>query len=90
MGRKRRKNQHKLFWFIVDLLILLLVSYFAIGSLNYYKISNQKNPIYEGKISSYYKNGEKNTVYDYIGYKIIENSNGKKSKYNIIFWFMEE
>ena len=90
MSRKRRKNRHKLFWFIVDLLILLLVCYLAIGSLNYYKISNNKAPIYEGKEFSYNKNGKSITVYDYIGYKIVKTTKNTKNNYNIIFWFMEE
>lgn len=86
--KKKRKN---LFWLIIDAIIVLIVVYFVIGYVNFYKISQDQKPLFEGETSEYVKNNGVVKVNDYKIFKIVSFEIPDQTiTYSMKLWFMED
>ena len=89
--RVKRKKTKNFVLIVIDVLIVLIVIYFVIGYLNFFKISKEQTPLISGVVSSYDKNGGQVTVHDYKIYKIVKyRIPEKKISYSMKLWFMED
>ncbi len=87
-NRRKKKN---IAFIILDVIIVLVVIYFIIGYLNFFKITKNQDPIFEGKTSTYEKNGGEVVVNDYKVYKIVKYTvPNKKISYSMKLWFMDD
>ncbi len=78
-------------WIIIDILIVLVVAYFVVGYFNFFKISKEQKPIFEGEIDKYQKDKGEVTVHDYTLYKIVEYQIPDKNiTYSMKLWFMDD
>ncbi len=88
----KKKKVRNIIMAIIDILIVLLVIYFIIGYINFYNLSNEKEPLFVVKEDSYVTNsGDEVSVYDNVIYKIIKHEKpGKSISYSLKLWFMED
>lgn len=77
---------------IIDVIIVLIVIYFIIGYINFYNLSNEKEPLFVVKENNYVTNSEDQVyVYDNILYKIVKYEKpGKSISYSLKLWFMND
>ncbi len=88
---KKNKKLKTTIWIIIDVIIVLIVAYFVIGYLNFFKISKNENPIIEGKQNSYQKGAGTVTVHNYTLYKIVEYEIPDQNiTYSMKLWFMDD
>ncbi len=88
MKKSKKKN---IIWLIIDVIIVLIVIYFIIGYLNFFKISREQKPIFEGKDTSYERGNGTVTVHNYTLYKIVEYEIPDQNiSYSMKLWFMED
>ena len=78
-------------WIIIDVIIVLIVAYFVIGYFNFFKVSKEQKPVFEGEVNKYQKDSAEVTVHDYKLYKIVEYKRPEQSiKYSMKLWFMDD
>lgn len=88
---KKKGKIKTIIWVIIDILIVLVVAYFIVGYFNFFKISKEQEPVFEGKVKSYIKNEGQVTVNDYTIYKIVKYKIPNKNiSYSMKLWFMED
>ena len=88
MANKRVRNT---IWIIVDIIIVLIVAYFVVGYFNFFNISKEKAPIFEGKVTSYNNETGTVTVHNYALYKVVEYEIPNKNiSYSMKLWFMDD
>ena len=88
---KKKGTVKTIIWVIIDILIVLVVAYFIVGYFNFFKISKEQNPIFDGTVTSYKKNEGEVTVNDYMIYKIVKfKIPNKNISYSMKLWFMED
>ncbi len=77
---------------ILDVLIVLIVVYFIIGYINFYNLSNDKEPFFVVKEDNYTTtSGDKIYTYDNIIYKIVKQEKpGESISYSLKLWFMDD
>lgn len=88
---KKKGKVKTIIWLTIDILIVLIVAYFIVGYFNFFKISKEQKPVFEGNIKSYIKNEGEVTVNDYKIYKIVKYKIPNKNiSYSMKLWFMED
>ena len=88
---KNKRKGKTITLIIIDCLIVILVIYFIIGYFNFFKITKEEAPIFEGKTTTYEKNGGEVTVNDYTIYKIVKYKIPNQNiSYSMKLWFMED
>ena len=88
---KKKGAVRTIIWIIIDILIVLVVAYFILGYFNFFKISKEQKPLFEGNVTSYTKNEGKVTVNNYTIYKIVKYKIPNKNiSYSMKLWFMED
>lgn len=92
---KRRKKTRNIIWIFIDIIIVLVVAYFVVGYLNFFKISHEKSPLFEMETNTYKPQDSNDivTVHDYKIYKIVEVKTETPKKaitYSMKLWFMED
>lgn len=87
----KRSKGKTIFLIIMDVIIVLVVIYFIVGYFNFFKITKDQTPIFEGKTTSYEKNGGEVTVHNYTIYKIVKYKVPSKNiSYSMKLWFMDD
>lgn len=88
---KGNKKGRTFIWLVIDTIIILIVIYFILGYFNFFKISKEQQPLFEGVKSEYIKNGGEVTVNDYKIYKIVKfKIPNQNISYSMKLWFMED
>lgn len=88
---KKKGVVRTLIWVIIDVLIVLVVVYFILGYFNFFKISKEQKPLFDGTVKSYTKNEGEVTVNNYKIYKIVKYKIPNKNiSYSMKLWFMED
>ena len=88
---KKKGVVRTLIWVIIDVLIDLVVVYFILGYFNFFKISKEQKPLFDGTVKSYTKNEGEVTVNNYKIYKIVKYKIPNKNiSYSMKLWFMED
>ncbi|MGM9879570.1 MAG: hypothetical protein ACI31R_06085 [Bacilli bacterium] len=90
MKKKNKKIRNTIF-IIIDIIIVLVVAYFVLGYLNFFKISKNQEPLFAGEKKEYTKNDGIVTVHDYTIYKIVEYKiPAQNITYSMKLWFMDD
>ncbi len=73
-------------------IIMAIVDVVIVGYINFYNLSNDKEPLFVVKENNYTTNsGDEVYVYDNIIYKIVKHEEpGKKLTYSLRLWFMDD
>lgn len=88
---KNKKKGKTITLLIIDFIIVLVVIYFIIGYFNFFKITKEQEPIFEGKKTTYMKKGGEVTVNHYTIYKIVKYKIPNQNiSYSMKLWFMED
>lgn len=89
-GVKKKKTRNTIFK-ILDVIIVLVLIYFIIGYVNFYKITNDKKPLFTISEKSYNVEGGKVKVYHNGLYKIVEHEVTDVNKtFSLKLWFMKD
>lgn len=87
----KKKTVRNIIWIVVDILIVLIVVYFVIGYFNFFNISKEKEPVFEGKITNYNYESGTVTVHNYALYKVVEYEIPNQNiSYSMKLWFMDD
>lgn len=87
----KKKQGKTIFWIIMDIIIVIIVAYFILGYVNFFKISKEQKPIISGKETSYNKDGGEVTINNYVLYKIVKYKIPEKNiTYSMKLWFMDD
>ena len=88
---KKQSKRRTTIWRIIDIMIVLIVAYFVVGYFNFFKISKEQKPVFEGKINQYQKDKGEVTVHNYTLYKIVQYKIPDQNvTYSMKLWFMED
>ena len=88
MKKGKRRN---IIWIIIDTIIILVVIYFILGYVNFYKISKEKKPLFNGQVTTYEKGVGNITVNKYFIYKIVKYEVPDQNvTYSMKLWFMDD
>lgn len=88
---KTKKKKRNFMILMLDIVVVLIVAYFIVGYLNFFKISKDQKPLTLGKTVTYQKNGGEVTVNDYTVYKIIKfEIPNQNISYSMKLWFMDD
>ena len=88
---KKRSKAKTTIWIIIDVIIVLIVAYFIVGYFNFFKISKEQKPVFEGEINKYEKDKGEVTVHNYTLYKIVEYKiPDQRVTYSMKLWFMDD
>lgn len=91
MSRRKKSKARNTILLILDVIIVLVVIYFILGYINFFKISKEQEPLFEGQEIKYERGKGEVTVHDYKIYKIVEHKIPKKNiSYSLKLWFMED
>lgn len=86
-----KKINSKKVLYVLDLIIIFIVIYFCIGYINFTKIRDNQDPLFNGVLIE--KNNNKNNikVYKYGIYKIIKNEKKNSNvSYSMKLWFSKD
>jgi len=87
---KNKKTKNKI-WLVVDVIVILIVAYFILGYINFFKISKNEKPLFEGEKTSYVEGIGNVTVNDYTIYKIVKYEIPNQNvTYSMKLWFMDD
>jgi len=76
---------------ILDVIVVLILIYFIIGYINFYKITNDKKPLFTISEKNYEVENGKVKVYHSGVYKIVEHEiTGVNKSYSLKLWFMDD
>lgn len=88
---KKNKKIRNIIFIIIDIVIVLIVAYFVLGYLNFFKISKEQEPLFAGEKKEYVKDNGVVTVHDYTIYKIVEYKIPEQTiTYSMKLWFMDD
>ena len=96
MKEQKMKKRRNIIWVIIDIFIVLVVIYFGFGYLNFFKISNEEEPLFKFEEPVTYKPQDSDAivkVYNYKIYKIVETRTDVPKKtitYSMKLWFMKD
>lgn len=87
----KRKKKRNLIFKILDVLIVAILIYFIVGYINFYKITNDKKPLFTINEKKYdVENGTVKVYHNGI-YKIVEHEvTGVNKSYSLKLWFMDD
>ena len=88
---EKRGRGKTIVWIIIDVIIVLIVAYFILGYFNFFRLTKEEKPLFDGTVKTYTKNEGEVTVHDYKIYKIVKFKIPNKSiSYSMKLWFMED
>lgn len=87
----KKKRARNAIFKVLDVVVLLMLVYFIIGYVNFYKITNDKKPLFTISEKSYNVENGKVKVYHNGLYKIVEHEVTDVNKtYSLKLWFMKD
>lgn len=87
----KKKRVRNAIFKVLDVVVLLMLVYFIIGYVNFYKITNDKKPLFTISEKSYNVENGKVKVYHNGLYKIVEHEVTDVNKtYSLKLWFMKD
>lgn len=88
---KKEMKTKNIIWIIIDVIIVLIVAYFILGYINFFNISKEKEPLFDGKVNTYEEGIGDVTVHNYGIYKIVEYKIPDQNvTYSMKLWFMDD
>ena len=89
---KPKKKRVNIVLIVFDIIVILLIAYFAIGYVNFIKLKEDKKPIFVVSTKTYnYDANTTITVYDNKVYKVVKQENKDKNvMYSLKLWFMSD